>query len=273
MSFQAVQSRFQPAFDVPQPVSPPLDDAQRLVILLTRILQNSGVQLNVRQDMREWSEALQRMEGNDGPNPTFDPEQTDDLNPSTAFWIELADGVGRPIACIAHRLFETPRFPRLMETMAMWYPKVAHLHEQELILPHDMPLIGGKVGHGGGLVVDMKHRGRGFSWILPRVGRALATRLFGIDWYTSIEMAHIHDRGYCPVYGNAHTVLAVDGFFRPRQREARAHLSYMSRAEMLAQQTVDVGMLVDHNCHDLRDLRAITGERQREAPVVVQAVA
>lgn len=265
---------------MPQPLvrtatSPPsgISDAQKSVILFARLMANSGVHMTIRRDMAAWAETVEQMDGNDGVNPTFDPMHSDEISDRNAFWIQLTDESGESIACIAHRLFETGHFPDLIRTHALWFPKVHHLREQATVLPTDMPRLGGRVGHGGGLVVARRHRGRGLSFVLPRLARALALRWYDLDWYTSIEMDKIAERGLSAVYGNAHTVPCIDGWFQTRQMTCRVYLSFMAREEMLAQQAIDAGKLIDHDCHDLIHLLAIAGERQRQAPVVVKAVA
>jgi hypothetical protein len=257
------------------PATPPagISDAQKLIVLFARLLARSGVHMTIRRDMAAWAETVEQMDGNDGANPTFDPMHSDDISDRNSFWIQLSDETGQTVACIAHRLFETPDFARLIRTNGLWYPKVHHLREQTTVLPTDLPRLGGRVGHGGGLVVARNYRSRGLSYVLPRLGRAIALRWYDLDWYTSVEMDKIAERGLPRVYGNAHTVRCIDGWFQARQMNCQLYLSFMSRSEMSTQQAEDAGKLIDHDCHDLVDLLAIVGQRQRQAPVVVQAVA
>jgi hypothetical protein len=270
---QSVQQFVARPLEVQPAPAKPVDNAQRLVIGLTRVLQNSGLQVQIRHDLAAWAETVRGYERNDGVNPTFDVQHTDDLTPDRAFWIDVTEGEGTPVACIAYRVFHTGDFCEHMADMSLWHPRIRYLQRQELVVPADVPLLAGRVGHGGGMVVERKHSGRGLSWILPRMARALGQRLFDVNWYTSMEMEAIYDRGMHKYYGNAHTVPCIDGIFRARKLPCRAYLSYMDAAEMSAQQAVDVGMLIQHDCHDLADLRLLVGERKREAPVVVEAVA
>jgi hypothetical protein len=189
-------------------------------------------------DLHDWVETIQSAPKRGVINPTFDPEHSD-LSPANSFWIRLSEARGgRTIACIANRLFETSNYTDLLRNQRLWYSRGPR-RVVDLVVPSDMPVIAGRVGHHGGLWIHPDWRKHGLSGYLTKLARCASLRQFDVDWHCGSVFGVIAEKGLptAPLtgYGYPHMVLAIDGWFPITNRDEQVYLPWISRVEMIDQ--------------------------------------
>jgi len=182
-------------------------------------------------------------------NPSFDPDEND-LTPDNTFWICLTDTRdNRRIACIANRLFVTDNYIELLRTQRVWYSRGPRTL-LDLVVPADMPLISGRVGHHSGLWIHPDWRKHGLSGYLTRLARCASLRKFDVDWHVGLVFAALAEKGLptAPTtgYGYPHMVLAIDGWQPLTNKADRLYVPWISRAEILAHLADETRRLVVH---------------------------
>jgi hypothetical protein len=227
------------------------DDAliQDCFDVLQRSLHKFGLDIEFANDMNGWVDTIKSAPKRGVVNPTFDPAESD-LSPSNSFWIRVYEADGdeeRTIACIANRVFETPDYLDLLRTQRLWY-SWGPRRVVDLVVPYEMPLISGLVGHHGGLWIHPEWRKHGLSGYLTKMVRCVSLRHFGIDWHCGSVFGVIAEKGLPTAsvtgYGYPHMVLAIDGWFPVTDRDECVYLPWISRAEILEQFGQELDRLV-----------------------------
>lgn len=197
-------------------------------------LQDHRYTLTVDVNMAAWTRVMAGAPSSALVNPTFDP-RFNRLSPDNSFWLDIRAG-STTIATSAARLFLTEDYLALKRSTKLWYdPPRSGDQELDIVVPADMPVIAGRVGHEGGLWVHPKHRMRGLSVILPHLNRALCYRQWQVDWQTGLTTRRIAESGIAELaYGFPHVVQCYEGNFLLTQRPDRLFVVYMNREELLA---------------------------------------
>jgi hypothetical protein len=190
--------------------------------------------LTVDSDMRGWARIMASAPAIAVVNPTFNP-RCSRLSPQDSFWLDVRVG-SQTIATSAARLFVTDDYFDLIRSTRLWYdpprPQDARL---EVTRPLGVPLIGGRVGHEGGLWIEPTHRKRGLSVILPHLNRALCLREWEVHWQTGMTMRSIGQSGIASwAYGFPHVVPCFEGRSPLIDRDESLYLTYMSRDELVS---------------------------------------
>jgi hypothetical protein len=218
-------------------------------------LRTIGLEPTFSTDLSGWATMMRNAPRIMLVNPTFDPEHNE-LGPDNAFWIRLSQlSDGRPIACIANRLFVTDDYVDLMRTQRLWYSRGPR-KMVDLVVPDDMPRIAGRVGHHAGLWIHPDWRKHGLSGYMTRLARCASLRRFEVDWHCGLVFAVLAEKGL-PItavsgYGYPRMVVAIDGWQPLTDKPDRLYLPWISRAEILAQLADEVRRLVAH-----RDQQAV----------------
>lgn len=238
------------------------DVVQDFVDYAVAWLDDHNYTLSIDADLARWAETMRRIPGNAFVNPAFDPASSE-LTAEDSFWLDVRAG-SQTIATCAARLFLTADLLDLMRTMRLWLAEPPAEHGTLTVAaPAGMPVIGGRVGHEGGLWVHPQHRKRGLSALLPHLARALGAREWDLDWQTGIARRGIGECGIANwAYGMPHVERCFDGYFPLTRSIERFYLVYMDRAELLAglePETV-AGLLADRH-QQPRHARALVMER------------
>jgi len=216
---------------------------------IAHVFLSLGLEVEFSTQMNGWVETIRTAPKRGVVNPTFDPRHSD-LSPANAFWVRLSEGPDdRTVACIANRVFETDDYRDLLRTQRLWYSRGPR-RLVDLVLPSDMPVISGRVGHHGGLWIHPDWRKHGLSGYLTKLMRCASLRQFEVDWHCGSVFAVIAEKGLPTApetgYGYPHMALAIDGWFPVTDRDERVYLPWISRPEMLDQLGREVERLVQH---------------------------
>lgn len=198
-----------------------------------RLVGECGLRITVEHDMSAWASGLRTAAGNDGVNPSFDP-QFSDVGSSTAFWLALRNNRDDVLGCSAVRVIQTDDFVSLMPGLRLWYATIPQQWRGSLMatLPH-MPCLAGKVGHVGGLWLHPTVRRLGLPAVMIRMIRAITADRFDVDLDTAAMFEYIaRQPSLRRAYGFSHLVQCTDDYFPPKGRTERIFLMYSSRAEL-----------------------------------------
>lgn len=225
-------------------------DVRHFVATCVERSSTAGLRLFVNHDMAQWVGHIRTADRADGVNPTFNPENTDQLTPATSFWLAVRDGSDRVVACIAGRVFTTDDFSHLIRSLKLWYdPVPAHLRQElRLVLPPQVPILAGRVAHIGGLWVHPVHRKTGLSALLQGLAHGLLVDLYEADWVTAIEFAKITDKAaLVAAYGPRQMVPCIEEYFPPTGRFERIFLTYRQRQRTSEVLSVATALLRDQS--------------------------
>lgn len=209
---------------------------QRSFELMHHELGRMGFTVTFSPLMAGWLELISRAPGRAVINPTFNPE-VNELSPDDSFWIRLEETkTGRPVACIANRVFECEDFWDLIRGHSLWWPQRCPT-AIDVVLPAAPPRIGGRIGHHGGLWIDPDWRKHGLSGYMTRLARCASLRRFLVDWHCGLVMSAIAEKGLPtdPVagYGYPRMLVAIDGRQPFIDGPARLYVPWISRPEIL----------------------------------------
>jgi hypothetical protein len=209
-------------------------------------VRSLGLDLVLDPHLSRWAEHMRSAPGITTVNPTFDPAESE-VDPTNSFWIGLVDPAGRILACTAARLFLVDDFRDLVVSQRLWYGRGPRtLQPLTVALPEGLG-IGGRVVHEGGMWVHPTERNRGLARLLCPILRGVAMRNWDVDWYTGISIQGLITSGFF-AKGYHYSLIAPfsTGWFPPLGREADFWLTYMPRAESLAQMRAWVEAERDH---------------------------
>ncbi|MBI3515234.1 MAG: hypothetical protein HY060_14415 [Proteobacteria bacterium] len=224
-------------------------------------LHDLGLEVTFSTDMSGWVAMM-----SSAPNihlviPTFNPEHND-LTPDDSFWVKLTRiDDRRDIACIANRLYVTDSFIELMRTQRLWFSRGPR-KLVDLVVPPDMPILSGRIGHHGGLWIHPDWRKHGLSGYMTRLARCASLRRFDVDWHCGFVHGTLAEKGLptAAVTGYAYPrmVLAIDGWNPITDKEDRFYLPWISRAEIRAQLVDETRRLVAHRDQESVRRMAVT---------------
>src|SRR5271170_1166170 len=176
-------------------------------------LRAIGLAPTFGSDMNGWVEAIESSPHRVHINTCFDPAHSD-VTAENAFWIRLTDvETDQTIACIATRLIVTDDYLGEMRSMRLWFRDPPSIPID--IVPDSLPLIAGRVGNHGGLLIHPDWRKQGLSGYLTRLARCGSLRRWAVDWHCGTVFAALAEKGLptAPVngYGYPRMALVVDG--------------------------------------------------------------
>ncbi len=211
--------------------SPPLSDAefdtvQRAVEHYLGTLLRLGVHVHVRRDFDRYV-SIRRAHGDHHLNQAFDPTHTNFHRRD--FWLLVEDREGTEIATFCMRTIEVANFYSIIQSQSLWFNKRPHLVDPRFIVSCTIPPFGGLVAHGGGMWVRKDRRGTCISWVLLRLGRALALRNNSGMILDNPDPKRLGIKNY----GLARVELMTDGWFPPEGRTATVHLCHADRQECI----------------------------------------
>lgn len=213
---------------------------------LTNLLNESGyfVEIDSRMD-RLMTEVL-HAEGKKASNPEFDPA-LHDLSPGKAFWIRVRTGSDSTAAFIAGRLIETRQFLEFARSYRLWYgDKIIFTVPLQIVVDHDVQIPNGRIVFDGAMWVHPNHRGRGLSWAVGRLLRAIATDKWDPDWIFGLAYRGI-SQTRLPLYSYGYPRLDhfADGFWHPGYCPHELNLATITRQEICDQVIDDSAYLSD----------------------------
>lgn len=237
------------------------DPVQEFIDFSLSWLEQHRYSATIDVDMAGWVDVMTAAVTAASVNPTFNP-LFNRLSPNNSFWIDIKEG-SHTIAAMAVRYFENADYLALKRSTRLWFdPPRPEDTELALTLPHDMPIIRGRVGHEGGLWVHPLHRKRGLSVILPHLVRALCFRQWDVEWETGLVLRSIGASGIAKwAYGFPHVIPCFEGMTPLKPYPERLHIVYMSRAELLAGLDLErVTRLQPDRNHQARDVASFVKE-------------
>ncbi|MBO4271851.1 hypothetical protein [Microbispora triticiradicis] len=191
--------------------------------------------LRYDEDVSNWVRHMRTADKADGTNPTFDPEHSP-VSAADSYWLDVRDGDGRTVACLAARVIRTDDFTRQISSMSLWFDPLPPGLEAplDLVLPSTTPVISGAVAHYGGHWVHPSWRGQGIPGVMLPLAKILTMELFGSDWDTGIVLvSSARRRDLMAAYGFAEADICYSGFFPPLNRDETFFLAYSSREQTL----------------------------------------
>jgi hypothetical protein len=173
----------------------------------------------------------------------FNPEYSD-LSPDNSYWISGEDESGEIVVTQAGRVYCWPETTLELEARQMFYGGQDE-SQRCIVTAKDAKSIGGVVFYGGSVWVRPDFRGRRFSEILPRLGRAYAVARWPVDWGISFVAPILVEKGIAAAYGYKHASYSISfpespwGDLEVVLVSLSAEEAYADFAEMLLRQSVD----------------------------------
>jgi hypothetical protein len=137
----------------------------------------------------------------------FNPEYSD-LSPENSYWISGEDDHGEIVVTQAGRVYYWPETTLDHEARVMFYGGRDE-GQRCIVTAKDAKSIGGVVFYGGSVWVRPDFRGRRFSEILPRLGRAYAVARWPVDWGISFVAPILVEKGVAAAYGYKHASYSI----------------------------------------------------------------
>jgi GNAT superfamily N-acetyltransferase len=209
-------------------------------------LQAIGLAPTFGSDLNGWVEAIERSPHRVHINTCFHPAHSD-VTAENAFWIRLTDvATDQTVACIATRLIVTDDYLDEMRSMRLWFRNPPPIPID--IVPDSLPLIAGRVGIHGGLLIHPDWRKQGLSGYLTRLARCGSLRRWAVDWHCGLVFAALAEKGLptAPVtgYGYPRMALVINGRQPATPRTEKIYVPWISRAEILTQLVEETVRLV-----------------------------
>jgi hypothetical protein len=218
----------------------------RFVLEGDRAAREKGVRLRLRHDFGElvYINKQQTALGNWFRLVNmFNPEYSD-LSPENSYWISGEDDRGEIVVTQAGRVYYWPETTLEQEARAMFYG--GHAEGQGCVVTaKDARSIGGVVFYGGSVWVRPDFRGRRFSEVLPRLGRAYAVARWPVDWGISFVAPILVEKGVAAGYGYKHASYSISfpdspwGDLEVVLVSLSAEEAYADFAETLVRQSAD----------------------------------
>jgi len=182
----------------------------RFVLEGDKTARRQGIRLRLRHDFEEllYLNKQQTSLGNWFRLVNmFDP-QCSDLVPENSYWISGEDEHGEIVVTQGGRVYYWPESTLEQEARLMFY---AGREEGQrcIVTAKDAKLITGVVFYGGSVWVRPDFRGRHFSELLPRLGRAYAVARWPVDWGISFVAPILVEKGIAAGYGYKHSSYSI----------------------------------------------------------------
>lgn len=165
---------------------------QSFIDCYTGLLEARGLRFDASVDMHEYAAFINSQTDQPHVSGPHDPGRVH-LTPDNAYWTRIWDG-DRIVACHAQRLIETENILQDILTERLYGTEGCC----PLVKRHDLGLnekakrlagISGRVGFGGGLVIQPEYRNpdhdKSLYHIYARLGRAVSLRWWDLDWYAA----------------------------------------------------------------------------------------
>jgi hypothetical protein len=173
----------------------------RFVLEGDRAARRMGIQLRLRYDFDELLYVNQQYtaKGSWVSIPgAFNPNHVD-LNAENAFWLAGENEDGEIVATWAARIYDWTGTNLAEQIRAAWYGR--DLGQPCIVTAEAAKLITGTVVCGGASWVRPDFRGKHFSHLIPRIGKAYACARWPLDWsFCYISKTNI-DKGLARSYG------------------------------------------------------------------------
>src|SRR5262249_22169989 len=125
-----------------------------------------------------------RQAGGGSLNQTIDPRHS--RLDRDAFWLRATGFDGTLAGLYAVKAFRVANFMDLLRNERLWFDRGPNVITGKQTILDSFEPFGGVVTHGAGLWVNPAFRGRRLSSLLPEYVRALAVKLYAIDWHTGL---------------------------------------------------------------------------------------
>ncbi|MAG97800.1 MAG: hypothetical protein CMM08_14070 [Rhodospirillaceae bacterium] len=239
------------------------------------LLRRAGYDCQMQFDMAGWVD-WRRAQGGQ-TTYSFDPEYNR-LSPANSFWIaaryigsdpvrqrDTLDGLAAVGAC---RLFETGDLVELVASGRLWFREATARRTE---LAPGLPLIGGRVGHHGGLFVRQAHRRQGLPVALSRLARFSIAERWAPDWDSGLlTQDPPPGRDMVRKYGFGWDLPLVRGWSAARRGPAAVNLLLLNRAGLIDQARRDAVLVDLYDGGDPRDALAAIVERTEEPDIALR---
>jgi hypothetical protein len=203
----------------------------KFVIEADKAARAAGIRLRLRHDFGElvYVNKQEHIKGRWYPLPhTFDPEYCD-LNPENSYWISGENEHGEIVLTQAGRIYYWPDSTLEEEACELFY---ARFNEGKgcIVTAPAAKLIGGVVFCAGAHWIRPDVRGRSFSHLISRLGRAYALTRWPVTWGVALVAPALVNKGVSAGYGYKHESYSV---FYPGSRwgDLQLVVAYLSAAE------------------------------------------
>lgn len=214
-------------------------DAHHLVVdgvfdLIISVLEKSGYHLVTGGITSDYLDFQMRAEQKKYSNPEFDPT-LHQLDRHNSFWLEIRDKDEETIGTISGRYCKIKSFFSICRSYEFWYgDKIRFSEPLNIVYTHYDRVPIGNALYDGAMWVRPDHRNRGLSWVLSRLCRLTALRMWTVDWIFGFGFPAVTKaRLPTSVYGYPNHEIFATGFKFPGYPPLSIHLATMTHAEAM----------------------------------------
>ena len=221
------------------------------------LIERSGFRFTIERDLAGWVDHMRQAAGVKFIMPTFNPLTHPFEDDPVWVRVTLPDKE-TPVACMAARCFTTDDYHELLASGVLWYTDGRR--QPGFLLKNRGP--SGRVSHVGGLWVDPRNRGDGFSWIVPRLLAAVTFQSWGQQFHTGLVQEGLVRRDLpAKNYGVGSMELCIDGWFGPTDKQERIYSAVTTQRQLLERMAVDLDQILREHDKKVRDHAPVVRQR------------